>query len=346
MTGKVERAGLLVLLVLSVVATLLLHPSRSFARTPSATASDCKAEVDAIDGKIQEFDKQVKKDATGFLIDGAASAALADARKVLQNRTSPPAARVAAHAAYQEWIDSFEQISATFGVTLEDLERCLMTSGCSMADFAKRQSQAFQKWMESYLSGSTQTALERVRAVRSMLDGYVKQLGGTAAGSAAAAVQCMKEYELAQVSNAGVVDASATPRGRMAAPAAKKRGANVGAIALVSAGIVGGGLALGYALKEAEGSDVSAVTSIAFSGGVGGFGSFFSIRITPALDRIPITCTWRGNSGRQVTRSTVTSPGGTASCANSDVSSWPDATLFLSAIVTGRPELTTGTRVY
>lgn len=350
MTSKFARAALFTCALL--LTAPVLPPTRAGAQTPVAAASTCANEIGAIDSKIQAFDQQVKEDVTGFLVDGAADAALADARSVLKNRTSPPSARIAAHSAYQTWIDSFERISKSYGVTLEELETCLATSGCDMLDFSKRQSQAFRKWMESYLSGATQDALARVRSTRSMLDGYVKQLGGTAAGSAMAAVQCMKQYERAQVANADVVDLNVPPTATATAPApapapvAMRRGASKAKLAVVAVGVVGAGAALGYALNKLAEPDVSAVTGIAFSGGVGGFGAFFSVRITPAIDQIPISCTWRGSSGRQVSRSTTTSPGGSASCANADVASWPDATLTLIASVTGRESDLTISRVY
>ncbi len=85
------------------------------------------------------------------------------------------------------------------------------------------------------------------------------------------------------------------------------------------------------------------VTGITFDGGVGGFGSFINVKITPLLYGISITCNWSGSSGSNATRTTTTL-GGNATCANSDVASWPDNIITITATVTGTN--LTATRIY
>jgi hypothetical protein len=77
------------------------------------------------------------------------------------------------------------------------------------------------------------------------------------------------------------------------------------------------------------------VTGIAFVPGVGGFGAFVNGKITPAgLFGIPITCDWVGNLGSKATRTTSTLSS-SFTCSNADVASWPDASIIISATVTG-----------
>ncbi len=77
------------------------------------------------------------------------------------------------------------------------------------------------------------------------------------------------------------------------------------------------------------------VTGIAFSGGVGGWGSFINVKITPdGLFGVSITCDWSGNLGSKATRTTTTLHSD-ATCSNSDVTMWPDTSLTITATVTG-----------
>ena len=77
------------------------------------------------------------------------------------------------------------------------------------------------------------------------------------------------------------------------------------------------------------------VTGIAFSGGVGGFGSFINVKITPdGLFGVSITCDWVGNLGSKATRTTTTLHSD-ATCSYADVASWPDSTGTITATVTG-----------
>jgi len=79
------------------------------------------------------------------------------------------------------------------------------------------------------------------------------------------------------------------------------------------------------------------VTGIAFSGGVGGWGSFVNVKITPdGLFGVSITCDWVGNLGNKATRTTTTLHSD-ATCSNADVASWPDSTGTITATVTGTP---------
>jgi hypothetical protein len=79
------------------------------------------------------------------------------------------------------------------------------------------------------------------------------------------------------------------------------------------------------------------VTGIAFSGGVGGWGSFINVKITPdGLFGVSITCDWVGNAGSSATRTTTTLHSD-ATCSNSDVVSWPDSSITITATVTGTP---------
>jgi hypothetical protein len=82
-------------------------------------------------------------------------------------------------------------------------------------------------------------------------------------------------------------------------------------------------------------SSAGGVTGIAFSGGVGGFGSFINGKITPAgLSGISITCGWVGNLGSKATRTTTTLSSN-FTCSDADVASWSDASIIISATVTG-----------
>ena len=75
------------------------------------------------------------------------------------------------------------------------------------------------------------------------------------------------------------------------------------------------------------------ISSIIFTSNPSGFG-FINGVITPALSNIPITCTWRGNLGSTSTRNITTAPNGSFTCASSDVASWSDPSITITAAVT------------
>ncbi len=77
------------------------------------------------------------------------------------------------------------------------------------------------------------------------------------------------------------------------------------------------------------------VTGIEFTGGVGGWGSFANVKISPAgMSGVLITCEWTGNLGSKAT-STTTTLNSTAVCSNAGVFSWPDTSITITATVTG-----------
>ncbi len=76
-----------------------------------------------------------------------------------------------------------------------------------------------------------------------------------------------------------------------------------------------------------------AVSSIVFTSNPSGNG-FINGAITPALGNIPITCTWRGNLGSTSTRNTTTAPNGSFTCSSSDIPSWSDTSITITAAVT------------
>ena len=75
------------------------------------------------------------------------------------------------------------------------------------------------------------------------------------------------------------------------------------------------------------------ISSIIFTSNPSGNG-FIHGAITPALGNIPITCTWRGNLGSTSTRNTTTAPNGSFTCSSSDIPSWSDPSITITAAVT------------
>ena len=355
MAFKNLRASMLVALML---ASTFLVVSRAEAQ------GNCPEVIDQIDRETQAFNEEARKQNLNFLIDGGVSAAIADAGKMLKVKTAPSQASALDMDKHINTLESWEAIQASFGVSMKDLLECLgPNSNCSLIDFMAKQKEAFQQWMQTFLGDGTQAAIDRVTRAQSLLQNHVKQLSGTAAGSIKAAASCMSDYSQRAQAPRDVVDLGdpapkepavkeptvkePAPKGPAPREPAVGRGPS-GARAVLLGGTIAIAATAGvaaYVYSQNAGSDAASVTSIVHTGGVGGFGGLFNVRITPVLGNIGITCSWVGSSGSQATRTTVTSPGGTASCANNAVTSWPDRSLGLSARVTGT-DVTTGTRTY
>jgi hypothetical protein len=153
---------------------------------------DCVQAMDQGLNKIRAFDQEAKKQAMDFAVDTTVDVALGDARKILADKTIPSQASALQMELHKAKIEAWEQIQKTFAVTVEDLYACMAPgSKCNMLDFMKNQNQAFQRWMQTFSSESTQGARERVSKARELLQNNVKQLAGNATGSIGAAVACM-----------------------------------------------------------------------------------------------------------------------------------------------------------
>ena len=130
---------------------------------------------------------------------------LSDARTLLANRTSP---RDAVRAQmYRDRLTTWENIQKTYGVTMEDLVACIAPrSNCSLIEFAGRQNEALRRWMETAVPDATQTSLNRVRQVQSLLRNNIERLTNNAKRGITGAVSCMNTYSQMAQSNAPLND--------------------------------------------------------------------------------------------------------------------------------------------
>lgn len=220
-----------------VIASALL-----FADVTHAQA-DCMQVMNQGLNSVRAFDEEAKKQSLDFAIDTTADAALGDARKILADHTIPSQASALQMELHKTKLETWEAAQKTFGVTIEELYACMKPgSACSLQDFVKRQNQAFQRWMQTFSSESTQGARDRVEKARELLQNNVKRLAGNATGSIRAAVGCMDQHIKAG-SSAEPVDARARNTGGadvVKAPPPDGGGLSGGTKALIVLGVVGG----------------------------------------------------------------------------------------------------------
>jgi hypothetical protein len=208
---------------------------------------DCGQVMNQAMNRVREFNEEAKTQSMDFVIDTTVDVALGDARRVLADHTAPSQASAHQMELHKIKLETWESMQKTFGVTVEELYRCMAPgSGCSLQDFVKRQSQAFQRWMQTFSSESTQGAHDRVDKARELLQKNVKQLASNATDSMSAAVSCMDQHIQAG-STADAVDLRQTGP---AHPTPPKGGGGAGTAVKVGLG-VGGAVAAGIVLKNA-----------------------------------------------------------------------------------------------
>jgi hypothetical protein len=153
--------------------------------------------MDQADRSIHEFDDAARKAALDFVIDKGVSTAIGQSKKILDAGIGNAAISTTQDLAlHKATLQNFETVQKTFAVTFEDLEKCLLPgSKCNLLEFMRRQDQALQRWMESFMSEGTQTALGRVRAARSLMQNYGLKLAGNGIGSLNAAVGCIGQFQ-------------------------------------------------------------------------------------------------------------------------------------------------------
>jgi hypothetical protein len=221
---------------------------------------DCAGDMTQTLNSIREFNEEAKTQSMDFVIDTTLDVSLGDASRILADHTAPSQASAHQMELHKIKLETWESIQKTFGVTVEELYRCMAPgSGCSLQDFVKRQSQAFQRWMQTFSSESTQGARDRVEKARELLQNNVKRLAGNATGSIRAAVGCMDQHIKAG-STADAVDARQTGP---AHPTPPKSGGGAGTAVKVGLG-VGGAVAAGIVLKNALGDlkDIEAANAL------------------------------------------------------------------------------------
>lgn len=272
------------------LASTLLVYDRVYAQ------SNCGQDVvDRIEREQQAFKADVDKQNADFLINGAQDAAIADASKVLKDATKTAAQKANAYDPFKAWLEEGERITQMYQATLADLGRCLESGppGC-LLDFAARQNEAFKRWMNSFLSEGTQTAIERVKAAESILQNHVTRLASVAQGDLHAAVASMNRcLDTAKQQQAQAVDTrtpeptpteTATPKPPEPPKTTSGSGGGMGAgtgIALLG-GAIGGGLIYGLATKK----DATSGSSSSGSSGGSTSGTLATIIAVPSS----ITC--------------------------------------------------------
>jgi hypothetical protein len=272
--------------------------------------------------KIRAFDEEAKRQAMDFAVDTTVDVALGDARKILADKTIPSQASALQMELHKTKIETWEQIQKTFAVTVEDLWACMAPgSTCNMLDFMKKQKQAFQRWMQTFSSESTQGARERVGKARELLQNNVKQLAGNAIGSIGAAVACMDLHVKAGAA-ADPVDTGNPPQGAQTIP--KKGGGPVPRILIAGGAAAATAVTLAKVLPTLTPSiaDSSSTGSGSTGGsGVRGYDGTYDFQFSSATSSGPTTLTlprfFRVNNGvvtssDNAIKGTVTSSGATS----------------------------------
>lgn len=218
----------------------------------------CSQTFDQIERNNRAFEEEAKKQSADFLVDDTVDTAISGAQKLLKTTTTPTRGSASQMETYKTKIETWEKVQETFGVTLKDLEKCLLPgSGCSLVEFVGKQNEAFKRWLQTFLGDGTSAALERVRTAQSLVQSNVKQLAGNAMGSVAAAAKCIGDYQQRAQANDPV-----DPRAPQTT-SAPKEGMGAGTKVLMAGGVAGAAVAGVLAYQSFK----SAVDDIGGSGG-------------------------------------------------------------------------------
>jgi hypothetical protein len=180
-----------------------------------AVAQQCADVLTQAESDLQAYHDEARRQQLTFISDGVidmgVKATLRNARAKLLDRTSPrdPAAALL----YKNDISAWEQVQRIFGVTMEDLGRCIQGSiqrppTCGLLDFAARQNEALraneqlQRFVESTLPNATRDTLNRVRQAQRLVQNNVERLTGNATRGMTGAVSCLDVYATQAQSNA------------------------------------------------------------------------------------------------------------------------------------------------
>ncbi|MBI4265741.1 MAG: hypothetical protein HY657_15305 [Acidobacteria bacterium] len=273
---------------LGIVSTLARAHAGGTAE-PAQAGTDCVAQLDQFQSRAQALQQEIERQSLDFAVDSTIDVVIGDAKDIVLDTTTPPTlARAAEVEDYRARITAWDSVAQVYGVTMEDLLRCLTPgSGCNIFDFAMRQNQALRRWIESLADSGTQGAINRVRDARDLFQGWTSQSTSLAIGSTTAAVNCMNDYVYRARSVAGdPVDlrdpAPSQPSQPAGPPQAGGGGIGAGTIAAIVAAGVGIPVAVKVGLDAAERAGANSVSQSGSSSGSSGSGGGSSSQLLVA----------------------------------------------------------------
>lgn len=282
--STMRRSFITLLTVSFVVAGMPVAPPAR-AQTPAA----CDAAIDALERETHQLGAQLEQDVKEFVRTDAAETAL----KGIRNRYKSNPTSEALFDLKDKWDKWNEYVDylKNARVTLEDLQRCLNTRGCSLNEFAMRQHEAIAKWIQSLGDEGINAATERVNKAAKLIQNYVDDTLDLAIGGALATVQqCNVRFEQQAVTTTSqTVTPPAGPSAGTTPPNAVGKtsgGGGMGTALLGVAGAAAAGIGTWLALQKVDDDTTSTSTPT-------------TTRTTPTTTTPPTTtsCSHLGSSG-------------------------------------------------
>jgi len=253
--------------VVTVAVLLSLTLEWSVPPVVRAQSGNCSQMLSQLNRDLGAFQKDLTKSGVDFLSDEVAKATKESITPHLKD--TPFLDDVARISAYKEQLENLQQELKQYQAELDALLKCFNTKGSTLLGCA---SQSGKKVVRDWVkSKSMSEAAKRVKEASSLVKTYTARLQGTAQGSIGAAVSCLNDYQNAAQAKADQANLSNPPAGQTkptpksgagggstsgatsgATTAAASGGGGAGGAVLISVLAIGGGAALGLAVKAAS----------------------------------------------------------------------------------------------
>lgn len=217
------------------------------AQTPAA----CDAAIESLERETDQLGGQLDREVREYVRGEAAESALRGIRNHYKSRPTSEAL-FDLKDKWDKWNEYVEYLRNA-RVTLQHLQDCLNTPGCSPTEFAKRQHQAIAKWIQSFGNDSISAATERVNKAAKLIQDYVdRTLSLVNRGALATVQECNTQFERqvdATTTQVGTPSAGSPPS---SAPpqVSKPKGMSTGAQIALYGAAAAGGIAAGLMLYE------------------------------------------------------------------------------------------------
>ena len=188
-----------VAMVLIIAIALTASPAPLQAQSNAA----CDTAIARLETETRKLSTDLDEDVRAFVKDEAVENGLT----VVRNRLKEKPASEAVFDLRDKWqkFNSWAEATKAYGVTMEDLGRCINTRGCSLIEFARRQNKVIQMWIQSLAEKGLGEAGARVAKASSIIKNYVDRTLTTAtSGTLAAVNSCMARYEQQATTNNAV----------------------------------------------------------------------------------------------------------------------------------------------
>lgn len=245
--------------IVTVAVLLSLTLESSVPSGAWAQSGNCSQVISQLNRDLGVFQKDLTKSGVDFVSDEVANATRESITPHLKD--SPFLDDVARISGYKEQLEKLQQELKEYQAEFDALLTCFNTKGRTLLDCAAQSGKkVVRDWVKSK---SMPEAAKRVKEASSLLKTYTTRLQGTAQGSIGAAVSCLNDYQKAAQAKADQVNLSNPPAGQTkptpksgagggATAAATSGGGGAGGAVLISLIAIGGGAALGLAVKAAS----------------------------------------------------------------------------------------------